>query len=307
VEVDRFENSRNGVFDHRWSTPGLFLTTERPTGPVTLSASVRGDKHPDAGMQLTERVAVLWKPAPEWSLRGSAGTGYAPATVVNEETEAIWLRNVRPLGSLATEKSYGSMLDINGKLAGAEVLVTTYASVVRSPLQLAEDTGGTGDVLLRNAVGDMRIGGVEGAAIWRFEGGKFLGTYGYSRGTRADAISGAREPVPMLPRHRLGGDLMFEKEKVYRGGIEGIWYGKQHLDENPYRAESKPYLYLMAIYARQFGPLEAVANFENILNVRQTDTDPLVRPSPGMGGRWTTDVWAPLEGFMANAAIRYRW
>ena len=46
---------------------------------------------------------------------------------------------------------------------------------------------------------------------------------------------------------------------------------------------------------------------ENLLNVRQTDYDSLVRPVPGIGGRWKTDVWAPLEGFMANVALRYRW
>jgi hypothetical protein len=63
----------------------------------------------------------------------------------------------------------------------------------------------------------------------------------------------------------------------------------------------------MAIAARQFGRLEAVANFENLLNVRQTDTDPLVRPQRSPAGSWTTDVWAPLEGFMANVALRYRW
>jgi len=43
------------------------------------------------------------------------------------------------------------------------------------------------------------------------------------------------------------------------------------------------------------------------LNVRQTDTDPMVMRTRGMAGRWTTDVWAPLEGFMANVALRYRW
>ena len=25
------------------------------------------------------------------------------------------------------------------------------------------------------------------------------------------------------------------------------------------------------------------------------------------GGHWTTEVWAPLEGFLANVALRYRW
>jgi outer membrane receptor for ferrienterochelin and colicins len=100
---------------------------------------------------------------------------------------------------------------------------------------------------------------------------------------------------------------MFEKEKEYRVGIEGIFYGIQSLDDNPFRSQSKPYVYVMAIAMKQFGRLEVVANFENILNVRQTDTDPLVRPTPSTGGRWTTDVWAPLEGFMANVALRYRW
>ena len=100
---------------------------------------------------------------------------------------------------------------------------------------------------------------------------------------------------------------MLERPGVYRIGIEGTWFGEQPLDDNPYRRTSKPYLYMMAIAARQFGPVELVANFENLLNVRQTNTDPLVRRTPGMGGRWTTDVWAPLEGFMANVALRYRW
>ena len=153
----------------------------------------------------------------------------------------------------------------------------------------------------------MRIAGLEGAAVWRFDGGKFLATYGYARGSRPDATSGVREPIPLLARHRLGGDLMFEREGKYRGGMEGVWHGVQSLDDNPFRTQSRPYLYLMAIYMRQFGRLEAVANFENLLNVRQTDTHPLVRPSPATGGRWTTDVWAPLEGFMANVALRYRW
>ena len=48
-------------------------------------------------------------------------------------------------------------------------------------------------------------------------------------------------------------------------------------------------------------------SFENLLDVLQIDHDPLVRPTPGMGGRWTNEVWAPLEGFMANVALRYRW
>lgn len=307
VQLDDFENSLNSRYDHSWFTPSLFATAERAVGPLTLSASARGDAHPEAGMQFTERVAALAKPAEGWSVRISAGTGFAAPTATTEETEAIGLRALRPGPELRREHSFGSMLDLNGRLAGAEVLVTGYGSVITDAIQLADPADGSGEGILTNAQGSTRIAGVEGAAIWRFEGGKFLGTYGYMTGTRPDAVSGSREPVPMVPRHRVGGDLMFEREGVYRGGIEGIWYGTQSLDDDPFRRTSKPYLYLMAIAVRQFGRLEVVANFENLLNVRQTDTDPLVRPSPSAGGRWTTDVWAPLEGFMANVALRYRW
>jgi len=197
--------------------------------------------------------------------------------------------------------------------AGDSALVVEFearidAAVNARAIQLADAGDGSGEGILRNADGGTRVGGVEAAALWRFgTGGKFLLTYGYSRGSRTDAVSGAREPTPLLPRHRLGGDLMYERPGKYRFGIEGIWYGVQSLDDNPFRSRSKPYFYLMAIALRQLGRLEAVANFENLLNVRQTDTDRLVRPTPTTGGRWTTDVWAPLEGFLANVALRYRW
>lgn len=307
LQLDDFENQLNGAYDHRWFTPGLFVTTDRVVGPFTLSASVRADAHPDAGLQLTERIALLAKPAAAWSVRASIGTGYSPSTATTEETEAVGLRAVQSGAELDPEKSIGAMLDVNGRLAGAEVLLTVYRSTIADAVQLTDVPGQPGVAALQNAADQTRTGGVEALGVWRFPGGKFIATYGYSRGSRPDAATGAREPMPLLPRHRVGGDLMLEKPGVYRMGIEGTWYGAQPLDDDPYRSTSKPYLYAMALIAWQFGPVEVVANFENLLDVRQTDTDPLVRPTRGTAGRWTTDVWAPLEGFMANVALRYRW
>ncbi len=45
-------------------------------------------------------------------------------------------------------------------------------------------------------------------------------------------------------------------------------------------------------------------NAENLLNVRLSDYQPLVRPEPG-GGRWTVDAWAPLEGSIMNLVVRF--
>ncbi|HYW30853.1 MAG TPA: TonB-dependent receptor [Gemmatimonas sp.] len=307
LQLDNYSNALNDTFDHKWTIPGAFVTAERGIGPVTLSASVRADAHPDAGVQVTERVALLARPVEGWSVRGSLGTGYTAPTGRTEETEAMGLRGVRATRALDPERSVGAMLDVNGKVAGAEVLLTAYGSSIADAVQLAEVPGNTGQTELLNAPSRTRVGGVEALAVWRFSGGKFIANYGHARGSRPDALTGTREALPLLPRHRVGGDLMLERPGVYRGGIEGTWYGRQSLDDNPFRTTSKPYFYVMAIAAKQFGPVEIVANFENLLNVRQTDTDPLVRRNRGMGGRWTTDVWAPLEGFMANVALRYRW
>ncbi|HEY9226770.1 MAG TPA: TonB-dependent receptor [Gemmatimonadaceae bacterium] len=307
VQADAYHNKINSAFDHDWVTPGLFVTGDRDIGPVTVSASVRGDRHPEAGFQPTERLAFLVRPADEWSVRVSGGTGFAAPTSMTEEVEAIGLRAIRP-SSLRAERSRGVMVDLNGRVLGAEFLLTGYGSFVDRSIQLVDLHNATLSGVLRNAAGPTRVGGAEGAAIWRFGGdNKFLLTYGYARGSRTDAETDRRETVPLLNRHRAGADLMLERPGVYRVGIEGIYYGRQALDDNPYLTESKPYLYAMAIAMRQFGNVELVANFENLLNVRQTDYQRLVRPTPVVGRRWTTDVWAPLEGFMANVAVRWRW
>lgn len=307
IQLDGYHNTLNPSFDHDWVTPGLFVTGDRDFGPLTVSVSLRGDHHSEAGFMLTERLALLARPAEEWTVRLSGGTGFAAPSSMTEEVEAIGLRAIEP-SAVRAEKSAGLMLDLSGRVFGAEFLMTGYHSSVSRAIQLVDVGQGGMTGALRNSAGPTRIGGVESAAIWRFGGdNKLLVTYGYARGTKTNAQTGRREPVPLLNRHRMGADLMLEKPGVYRVGIEGIYYGRQTLDANPYRNFSEPYIYAMAIAMRQLGPVELVANFENLLDVRQTEHQPLVRPSPTTGGRWTTDVWAPLEGFMANVAMRFRW
>jgi outer membrane receptor for ferrienterochelin and colicins len=307
VQLDAYANELNGVFDHDWVTPGVFVTADRDLGPVTLSASVRGDAHPEEGLQLTERLAILLRPAPEWTVRLGGGTGFAAPAPLTEEVEAIGLRAIQR-SELRGERSVGVMVDVSGRIRDVELLLTGYGSFIDGAIQLVDRNDAARTGVLRNAAGETRIAGAEAAAVWRFSpGGKLLLTYGYAQGTRTDAETGVREDVPLLVRQRAGADLMLEKPNVYRVGIEGIYYGRQVLDENPYRTHSKPYVYMMAIAMRQFGPLEVVANFENLLDVRQTKYDSLLLPTPDVGGRRTTDVWAPLEGFMANVALRYRW
>ena len=99
---------------------------------------------------------------------------------------------------------------------------------------------------------------------------------------------------------------MWEKESVGRLGVEGYYTGRQRLEQNPYRSESKPYVLIGFLGERKVGRFRLFLNAENLGNVRQTRWDPLVRPTRAVDGRWTVDAWAPLDGRVFNGGIRLR-
>ena len=54
----------------------------------------------------------------------------------------------------------------------------------------------------------------------------------------------------------------------------------------------------------RIGDVHVFLNAENLTDVRQTHYDPLLLAAQAADGRWTTDVWAPLEGRVFNAGVR---
>jgi len=117
-----------------------------------------------------------------------------------------------------------------------------------------------------------------------------------------------RGDVPLTPRHAAGIVASVEQHGRSRVGIEVYYTGRQALADNPFRTESRPYVIVGLLGERAFNTAMGVArlfvNFENLTNVRQTRFDPLLLPSRGPGGRWTTDAWTDLSGFTANGGVR---
>jgi outer membrane receptor for ferrienterochelin and colicins len=97
---------------------------------------------------------------------------------------------------------------------------------------------------------------------------------------------------------------MREAEEAGRIGVELYYVGRQELEENPYRMESRPYVILGFLAERRIGHERIFLNAENLLDARQTRWDALLLPVRAPEGRWTTDVWAPLEGRTFNAGVR---
>jgi outer membrane receptor for ferrienterochelin and colicins len=112
--------------------------------------------------------------------------------------------------------------------------------------------------------------------------------------------SEARAEVPLTPRHSVGLDGAWEFGNAWRLGVEWYYTGPQRLVANPYREESVPYSVFGVLASRRLGRALLFINGENLTDVKQTDWDPLLRPSRGIDGRWTDDAWAPLGGRVIN-------
>jgi hypothetical protein len=57
--------------------------------------------------------------------------------------------------------------------------------------------------------------------------------------------------------------------------------------------------------AQNCHPRKALHHLENLGNVGQTRWDPILLPTRSSDGRWTVDVWAPLEGRVINGGARF--
>ena len=156
-----------------------------------------------------------------------------------------------------------------------------------------------------NANGPTRTAGGELLVRWMPEPFHITGSYTFVNSTEIDAETGDRRKTPLTPRHQAGLVTMWEQEGAARAGVEVYYTGVQTLDDDPYRTESKPYVHIGVLAERRFGFARVFVNAENLLDFRQTRYGRLVRPTPRWGMRWTTDVWGPLEGRVANVGVRF--
>jgi len=132
-------------------------------------------------------------------------------------------------------------------------------------------------------------------------------SYAYTRATEWDdarPLAGATRDATLIPRHTVGAVASVEAEERGRIGVELYYTGRQRLEDNPFRPESRPYVVFGVLAERRIGRVRWFVNGENLLDVRQTRVDPLVLSARGEGGRWTTDVWSLLEGRTVNGGVR---
>ena len=300
IEGDRFQPIDTPQFAYAYTTPGVFVQDDVDVARwLALSASARLDHHSAFGTFLSPRVSALVRSGP-WSSRLSVGQGFFAPTPITEETEAAGLTRLTIAGPLQPERGTNTSIDLTRVAGPLSATVTGFYSRIVDPVEVER----TDVYELRNLLQPTTNTGLEAIAIWKTDDLSIVANYSYVRSR--ETTEEGRVEVPLTPRHSIGLDGAWEVGDVWRLGIEWYYTGRQRLEANPYRTESVPYSVFGILASRRLGRALVFINGENLTDVRQTDADPLLRPSRGIDGRWTVDAWAPLDGRVINGGVRIR-
>jgi outer membrane receptor for ferrienterochelin and colicins len=303
-QSDQFRSNTFPTFDYSYDVPGIFGQIEHEVTPdLTLAGSGRIDFHNEFGTQFSPRLSALYRPG-FWTIRASMGGGFYAPTPFVDEIEAAGLSRLEPLGELEAETARTASLDIGYARGPFEFSVTGFGADIENATRLAEIAADR--VRLVNVDGTTRVRGSEVLMRYKRDGFTVTGSYVFVDSSEPDPSRPGRREVPLTPRHTAGLVGMWEEHGKGRIGVEAYYTGEQALDDNPYRTRSRPYVHLGILGEITLGRVSLFANAENLLDNRQSKSDPVLLPQRDSSGQWTVDAWQPLDGFTLNAGIRLR-
>ncbi|MEP1144963.1 MAG: TonB-dependent receptor [Henriciella sp.] len=298
------------AFDYTYDVPGIFGQIDHDfTEELSVSLSGRFDDHSEYGSQLSPRVSVLYRPG-NWTIRGSVADGFFAPTPFVEEIEAAGLSRLEPLSGVAEETAQTASLDVGYRQGGMEANATFFASDVDGVTRLEpffSVPGGELDrVRLVNTPGKSELRGTELLLRYIWRDFKITGSYLYIDSSEPDELGIGRQEVALTPKHSAGMVAMWERHGEFRLGLEMYYTGEQRVENSPFRTISDSYLDIGILGEKTIGRISYFINAENILDVRQTREEPLVRPTRSPDGQWTTDIWSRNDGFIVNGGIRVK-
>jgi len=285
-------------FAYTFDVPGVFAQSDfQPVSWLAVSAGARVDVHSEYGTFVSPRISALARSG-AWTSRASVSRGFFAATPLTEETEAAGLSRLRVVGPLKAEVGSSASVDLTRTFAWGSTTATVFGSRIADPLQVERAETYT---LFNQSQAATNLG-MELLGTWRR--GPYVATANYAYVRSRESQGARRQDAELTPRHGAGLIGMWEAEDSGRIGLEVYYTGRQRLEVNPYRDESRPYVVVGVLAERRVGRARVFVNAENVTNVRQTRWDSLLRARPGPDGRWTVDAWAPLDGRVVNGGVR---
>ena len=304
LQRDSYAARATPRFDYTHTVPGVFVQDDVSVAPrLVVSGSARVDRHSAFGTFVSPRVSALLRLNEPTSVRLSVGRGYFSPTPFMEETEAIGLSPLARLGHLKAERADSFSADLTWARVPFEVTTTLFYSRIRGALAVRETGGAPFPLEIVNRDGSTRTRGTEFIARYHRDRLDIIATHMFLWSTEPGLDGSGRHEVALNPRHSAAFDIL-QHVGPARIGFEVFYTGRQALDDNPFRARGFPHVLYGALLDWTVGSSRLFVDVENLGNVRQTKEHSLVRPTQGVGGRWTVDAWAPLDGVTLNGGIR---
>jgi outer membrane receptor for ferrienterochelin and colicins len=309
--TDRFsEDQRTDslIRDYNFVTMGVFVQDDWTLGRRwVLETGIRNDYQNRYGNFLLPRVSVLYKLSREWSLRTGGGLGYKSPTIFDAQTEETAYKDVLPVsGSVKAERSEGVNADVIytgtiGEDLRATVDQAFYYTRVDHPLvldSLPANGAGTVYTYFANAGNAYTTRGFETSIRLKQDNWSLFAGYTY-----VDARTGvATLPhIALAPRSKVVFDLAKEKDGDYRVALEAFYTGPQYLYDG---SKTRDYWVTGLLLEKVIHGVTVVLNFEDLTDTRQTRFGPVVVPP--VTNPTFNEIYAPLEGFMANLAVKVR-
>ena len=303
--TDNFKSPDTSNFNYNLTTVGVFAqNTFNAAKWFALETGLRIDYNTPQtndklkGIFILPRVNALFKINEQWTSRIGGGLGYKMPTPFSEDAEEKGYSGIQPIlfSNTQAEKSYGGNADVNLRThigdASLSINQLFFYTYLNKPLILQGNNfiNANGYIDTKGAETNLRIG-------WK----DLHGFVGY---TYTDANQHFNNTVtwqPLTSRHRINAVLMWEAERSYRIGIEGLYVSNQKLSDG---ATGKGYIMYGFLLEKMWQHLNVFINVENFTDRRQTRWDTIYTGT--ITNPVFRDVYAPLDGIVINGGVKIK-
>jgi outer membrane receptor for ferrienterochelin and colicins len=186
--------------------------------------------------------------------------------------------------------------------------------VVTHPLAVRTPPGSAVGLEILNADANARYQGADASARWRAGALRVTAAYSYVDairpiigtvfGTEFEYDTAMVRQAPYTPRHSGRLETALARGDDQLVGLELRYTGSQAVADSSL-APSRAYATIDARVEKRVSRAILFARGSNLLNVHQSQFAPVVRSASGAARQFDDNVWAPLDGLVVNAGVRF--
>lgn len=287
---------------YHYITTGAFISDRwKITKHITSEIGFRYDRHQRYGDFYMPAISLLIKPAPAWTIRAGAGTGYKIPDAF-EYSRGEQLAALAPVAaSVKPEISFGANADIawqHSWEAGLSIQLdeAVYFTQIESQIGAVQ---GPNFIEVKNTGKQVQAYGSDTYLRLSFED---LELYvGYNHTISIADSSGTVQPLAYAPNDKIATTLAYEIDGKWRFGIEASYVATQY-DAGGDRTRN--YWFVAAMMQRSFGNTSIVLNGENLFDARQSRYMPLYTGTTA--NPVFKSLFMPIDGRVINLSIRFK-